>query len=241
MMAGMTSPAARADVRRTVLTVTIASFGIAALLGISVLLGADAFGDTGLRILATTVVVACGSVVTLCCLAAVGGRYDLVGVLGFLLTLATTALGVLLVWGGDSSDLANNLGDTFLIAITASLTTAQVCLMLATAGGRPRLAPVLWTTVLLAALVAVMVSELIVGHDASDGYVRLLGVVGILDVLGTLVTIAVGAFGRDPEALTVTVDPDIAAQVRERALMTGRPVWSLVDEAVARYLDVSVE
>jgi hypothetical protein len=237
----MTSPTARADLRRVVLRVTITSFSIAALMGISVLLGAGGFGETGFRVLATTFIVGCASVLTLCCLVAVGGRFDLVGTLGFLLTLATTGLGLLLVWAGDSNDLGNDLGDTFAVAVTASLTVAQICLMLGLAGRRPTLAPVMWTTVGLAAVVAGMVSALIYGHDSSDGYTRALGVVAILDVLGTLVTIAVGAFSRDPDSLVVTVDPETAELVRNRARETGLPVWRLVDDAIARYLEVPVD
>ena len=48
--------------------------------------------------------------------------------------------------------------------------TTLLGLMLGLAGRRPTLAPVMWTTVGLAAVVAGMVSALIYGHDSSDGY-----------------------------------------------------------------------
>ena len=56
-MVGMDTRAAKTDVRRAVLAVTISSFSIAALMGIGALLGAGGFGETSVRVLLTTVVV----------------------------------------------------------------------------------------------------------------------------------------------------------------------------------------
>ena len=95
-MVGMDTRAAKTDVRRAVLAVTISSFSIAALMGIGALLGAGDFGVTSVRVLLTTVVVGCGSILTLCCLAAVGGRFNVIGMNGFLLALTTVGLGLLM-------------------------------------------------------------------------------------------------------------------------------------------------
>lgn len=241
-MVGMDTRAAKTDVRRVVLAVTISSFSIAALMGIGALLGAGDFGETSVRVLLTTVVVGCASVVTLCCLVAVAGRFHVVGVAGFMLTLATAALGLVLVWG-PWDELDENLYQTFGVAVAASLTMAQVCLMLGLAGGRRSLAPVMWSTIGLAVVVFSMVSTLITGYDdPADGFFRTLGIVAILDVLGTLVTIAVGVFGRgDDASLTITVPPALAARVQAESAATGRPVREVVDQALARYFDVSVD
>jgi hypothetical protein len=237
----MDTRAAKTDVRRVVLAVTISSFSIAALMGIGALLGAGDFGETSVRVLLTTVVVGCASVVTLCCLAAVAGRFHLVGVTGFLLTLATTGLGLVLVWS-PSEKLLEDLYRTFGVAVAASLTLAQVCLLLGLAGARRSLAPVMWATVALALVVFSMVSALITGYDdPADGFFRTLGVVGILDVLGTLVTIAVGVFGRDATTMTVTLTPAATQRVRAQSARTGRPVAELVDEALGRSFDVRVD
>jgi hypothetical protein len=223
----------RTDVRRVVLAVTITSFSIAALMGIAVLLGAGDFGETGFRVLLTTVIVGCASVVTLCCLVVVGDRFAPVGVTGFLLTLGTTLLGLLLLWGGWD-DISQRLGESYGVAITASLTFAQVCLLLGLAGPRRRLGPLMWATVLLSVVVAGMVSALIYEYDVSDGYVRTLGVIAILDVLGTLVTIALAVFGRDPGELTVSISlsAETAARLSALAADTGRSVSQLADEAL---------
>ncbi|HEY3528620.1 MAG TPA: hypothetical protein VGK78_05675 [Nocardioides sp.] len=224
----------KTDVRRAVLAVTISSFSIAALMGIAALLGAGDLGETSVRVLLTTVVVGCASVVTLCCLAVVGRRFEPVGVVGFLVALGTAGLGLLMVWGG-SDDLIENLYHTFGVAVTASLTLAQICLVLGLAGARRSLAPLMWGTVGLALVVAVMVSSMITGNDASDSFLRGLGVVGILDVLGTLVTIAVGVFGRGDRSLTVTLSPALAARLEAESAATGRRVRDLVDDALVHH------
>jgi hypothetical protein len=234
----MATQTAKTDVRRGVLAVTISSFSIAALMGISALLGASDFGETGFRILMTTVVVGCASVVTLCCLVVFGGRFEPVGIVGFLLTLCTTLLGLVLVWG-SWDDVSQNLGETFGVAVTASLTVAQICLLLGLAGARRSLAPLMWTTVVLAVVISGMVSALIHEYDPAEGYFRALGIIAILDVLGTLVTIATGVFGRETGSLTVTLSPALADRVRIRSRETGRPVHELVHEAVAHYSDVT--
>jgi hypothetical protein len=72
---------------------------------------------------------------------------------------------------------------------------AQVRLVVGLAGSRRSLAPVMWATVALALAVFSMVSSLITGYDhPADDFFRALGIVGILEVLGTLVTVAVGVF-----------------------------------------------
>jgi hypothetical protein len=223
----------KTDLRRIVLAVTISSFSIAALMGIGALLGPGEFGETGVRVLLTTVVVGSASVVTLCCLAVVGDRFQLVGVTGFLVALATAALGLFLVWDW-SEDLPGSVYETFGVAIAVSITLAQVCLLLGLAGVRRALAPLMWTTVALAVVVSSMVSAMITGYEPTDGFWRTLGVIAILDVLGTLVTVAVAVFGRDDRALSVTLPPAVAARLRAESAETGRPVPELVDEAVAR-------
>jgi hypothetical protein len=205
-----TSQTTRTDVRRVVLAVTISSFSVAALMGIAALLGADIFSETSLKVLATTVVVGSASVVALCCVAVVGGRFHPVGLLGILVAAGTAALALTLVWTA-SETLWNHVDEPFRVAVAASLTLAQVCLLLGVAGARRRLTPVMWSTVVLALVVLAMVSALIFEYQPGDGYYRGLGVVGILDVLGTLVTLAPGAFGRHERRLTASVPPDLAA------------------------------
>jgi hypothetical protein len=99
----------------------------------------------------------------------------------------------------------------------------------------------MWSTVVLAVVVSSMVGALITGYDPADGFPRTLGIVAILDVLGTLISIAVGVFGRDAQSLTITLPPGIAARLQAESAESGRPVRDLVDEALARYYDVPVD
>jgi hypothetical protein len=191
-------------------------------------------------VLLTTVVVGCASVVTLCCLTVVGGRFQLVGLAGFLVAVAAAALGLVMVWDW-SGDLPERFYETFGVAVTVSLTLAQISLLLGLAGVRRTLAPLMWTTVGLAVVVASMVSVMITGYEPGDAFLRTLGVVAILDVLGTLVAIALGVFGRDEQALSVTLPPALSARLRAESHASGRPVLELVDEALAHHYGMPVD
>jgi hypothetical protein len=231
---------AKADLRRVVVGVTVSSFTFAALLGVLALLGSD-FGETQLRVLATTTVVGCCSMLMLCYLATWGSRYGWCGAAGALADLLASVLALVLVWADWDSFVGETLSRSFGVSVVAALTLAQVCLLAVLAARRTSLGTLLWGTVVLAALLAVVVSGLILGADADESTVRFIGIVAILDVLGTLVTIALGVFGRDGRSLTVTLTPYAAARLRALARQTGRPVPDLVDDAVARYLELPAE
>ena len=235
-----TTQAAKTDVRRVVLAVTISSYGLPVLLILGSLLGAGDFGETSVRVLLTTVVVGCASVVTLCCLVVVGGRFEPVGVLGFLFALTTAGLALLMVWG-SSEDLIDDLYRLFGVGVTASLTLAQISLLLGLAGARRSLARLMWATIVLAVLVGSMVSAMITGYDVSDDFLRAVGIIGILDVLGTLVTISIGVFGRGDRSLTVALSPRVAALLEAESAATGRPVRDLVEDVLARHYDTRVD
>lgn len=225
--------------RRIAAILTIGSFSIAALMGILALLGAADFGDNEARVLLTTLVVGCASICVLCYLATAGTRWVAVGVVGGITAVLPTVTALLLVWsdwdGGDVTGLLK----TFGVGVVVAVTLAQVSLLLALAGARRGLAPVLWGTVATTVVVAAVVSGLIVG--AIDGDVwKFLGIVGILDVLGTLVTIALAKFGGSAEAagvgVRVRLAPVHATALAEWSRATGRSTDDLVGEAVAHYL-----
>jgi hypothetical protein len=76
--------------------------------------------------------------------------------------------------------------------------------LFAPAGSRQSLAFVLWSTVALAVVLAILLSAKILGEIGADDMWRLVGVVAILDVLGTLSSrsrsrsSAAGTAGRSP-------------------------------------------
>lgn len=225
----------QAPVRRAVVAVTIVSFSVAALMGIAALLSVASFGETAARVLITTVVVGCASVVTLACLVPLDSRWAAVSVAGLVVTVATASYALVMVWVNTESwddDAWRALG----VGITVSLTIAQMCLLLGVSVRRPSVSLLVWATLAVASLLAGLVIALIVGWDAGDADGRLIGIVAILDVLGTLVAIALGIFGSDERTLSVTLSPALAEAVRSRAAETGRTPDDVVLDAVRSYV-----
>jgi hypothetical protein len=238
------------NVRRVAATLTIGSFSVAALMGIIALLAGGTFGEGEGRVLLTTLIVGCASICVLCYLATAGTRWAAVGVTGALVLVVPVATSLVLVWV-DWDFFDNDMDGTmkaFGVGVLAAATLAQVCLLLALAGSRQSLAFVLWPTVGLAAVLAILVSGTILGEVDADALWRLIGVVAILDVLGTLVTIALAKFGGRDDAnpavtaandgVRVTLSAAHAVRIEELSRATGRSPSDLVAEAVDRYLKV---
>ncbi len=231
--------------RRVAATLTIGSFSVAALMGIVALLGGGDFGEGEARVLLTTLIVGCASICVLCYLATADTPWAPAGVLGAIVLLLPTVSALILVWSDWSGD-EEGLLKAFGVGVVGAVTLAQVCLLLASAGSRASLRLLLVATVVLAGIVAVIVSGLILGSFGADDVWRVLGVAAILDVLGTIVTIALAKFGRRDEPASydgrtrVTLSADQARAIDDLAARTGRSRDDLVAEAVDRYLAASV-
>lgn len=196
--------AAVTQFRRIVLAVVIGSFSLAALMGIAVLLTGGAFGEAQGRVLLTTVVVGVESVAVLCYLAVAGRPTAFVGALGGLVSLVPFGLALWLTWGGDAPE---ELERIFGISVTIAASIAQACLLLVIAD-RPRLRPWVAATLVTVTIVAGMIIAVIIDGSGFDGgFWRIFGVIAILDVLGTLVLGALGAFGRREPAPGHAVGP----------------------------------
>lgn len=196
--------------RRLAAALTICSFAVAALIGIVALLGGGHFGDSEARVLGTTLIVGCTSVCMLCYLATSGTRWASVGATGGVTVILPAATSLLLLWS-ESAEGSEAVWRSYGVGVVAAATLAQICLLLALAGEREALAVVLWPTVVLAVVAALVASGMILGDEGPGDTWRLLGVVGILDVLGTVVTIAVAKFGgtgrRPGDLAEATADP----------------------------------
>ncbi len=231
------------SVRRVAATLTIGSFSVAALMGIAALLGGGAFDEGEGRILLTTLVVGCASICMLCYLATTGTRWGAVGVVGAVALVLPVTTALMLVWS-DGDGVPEELLKAFGSGVVVAVTLAQVCLLLGVAGARRGLWLVLGGTIVLAGALGFLVSSLILGALEGDDIWRPLGVVAILDVLGTLVTIAMAKFGGRDEApaspgrghMQVVLTGDLALALQERARVTGRPPSELVTEAVEQFL-----
>jgi len=209
-----------ADFRRIVLFVTIGCFSVAALLGVIALLGGGDFGETEARILLTTLLVGVTSVAVLCYLATAGTDHAPVGLVGAASAVPTLLLGLALVWG-DGWD--EEVWQAFGVGTTVSATLAQASLLLALVASAARYVRRLLTATLVAATwVGLHVSALIVDLDASDGSLRLLGVVAILDVLGTVAVAALAKFApATPDSSRLEVPEELAVTIRQRATVRG--------------------
>ncbi|WP_243059563.1 CopG family transcriptional regulator [Nocardioides sp. SR21] len=227
------------DLRRLVAAVVIVSFSLAALLGIAVLVGAGEFGDTEAQVLLTTVIVGFESVAALCYLALAGHRLALVGVAGGVVSLVATALALWLTWIEGYGDA--QVWQAFGVAVTIAASLAQVSLLLALVGRRT--SPVLLGGTLLAVtVVAGMVVLPIVTEDVfSSGYWRVFGVVAILDVLGTVVLMALGVFGgraeqREARPESRLLSAAVEARLVETAHQRGTSPSQLVSDALDAYV-----
>ncbi|MFN8195923.1 MAG: CopG family transcriptional regulator [Nocardioidaceae bacterium] len=219
------------DLRRLVSGLVIVSFSIAALLGIVALLGGGDFGENEVRVLLTTVIVGVESVAALCYLSLAGHRFAAVGVVGGLASVVATALALWLTWGDMAS---SDAWKSFWIFATIAGSLAQASLLLALVG-RDRVSPALGGTLLAIAVVAVMVVIPIAQESGfDDGYWRTLGVVAILDVLGTVVLAATGVFRRAPQgpAVVPVLSPEVEARLVQLAAARGTSPSQLVGEAL---------
>ena len=162
-----------------------------------------------------------------------------------ILPVATSLVLVWADWDLFDSDM-DGTWKAFGVGVVAAVTLAQICLLLALAGGRQALGFVLASTVGLAVLLAILVSGMFLGGVEASDLWRFIGVIAILDVLGTLVTIAVAKFGDRNDApptatsrndrVRVTLSDAHAAAIEELSRTTGRSPTSLVADAVDRYL-----
>lgn len=233
-----TAPHPAAPVRRLVVALTIGSFSIAALMGIVALLGGGSFGEREGQVLMTTLVVGVTSVAMLCYLATSGSRFQVVGAVGGVLVLLPATQALLLVWNESSWD-----GDAFFkifgVGITLAATLAQLSLLLGVAGGRRRLQAVLWPTVALAFGVAGTICSMVLLETGGDNTLRLLGVMAILDVLGTVTTLALAIFGNrapDEPGVPVRIPARLEAPLAAAVAGSGRTRDDVVAEALDAWL-----
>ena len=226
--------------RRVAVALTIGSFSIAALMGIIALLSGGDFGEGQVKVLLTTLIVGCASICVLCYLATAGSPWAAVGGVGALVLVLPVVTSLVLVWHDwdDFSFPDEAWGKWFGVGAVLAATLAQICLLLALAT-RSGLRFVLWSTIALATVLAVVISGMIINEVETDNGWRFIGVVAILDVLGTLVTIALAKFGRGParfEDDPLLLPPGLDAQLAERAAAQGRSRASLLAEAVEQFL-----
>jgi hypothetical protein len=224
-------------VRSWIVRITIGSFSLAALMGVVALLGGGEFGETEARVLLTTLLVGTVSVHVLCYLATADRPFELVGVVGGVVVLAPLLTALYMIWAGFDSDPPEAVVKTFGVGAIVAATLAQACLLMVVGTRRSRLVGrLLAATLVMAGALACLTSAIVLGVEPDGfGYARVLGIVAILDVLGTVVVAALGKFG-GPEpgasASQLVVPPDLAARIASRAAASGQTPDDLLRAAL---------
>lgn len=194
----------------------IVSFSLAAVVGIIALLSGD-FGETQGRIVLTTLLLGATSITALCHLAIADRAMRIVGFVGLATSGATLITGLVLIWRDWDSPGFDQWFKAFATAGIIAVSFAHANLLLLLAGRRrPVIRYGLMITLVMIATVAIMVILPILSEGDIPGigneewYWRLFGVVGILDVLGTVVVPVLAIFVRDAPALAVVDGQDAA-------------------------------
>lgn len=233
------------DLRAVVVKVVIVSFSLAALLGIATLLTGDALGETADKVLGTTFAVGVESLAVLCYLAVAGTRRAYLGIVGGLISLVPFGLAVWIIWVDDI--WSDSLFRILVIGLTLAASLAQASLLAAVAGRpRPRVRGLLVATfVAITVLAALIIYPIITEADPGEWYYRMVGIVAILDVLGTILVIALQKFttARPAEAAApgshdaLLLPPGTETRLAEAARRRGTTPALLLDDLLDDLLD----
>ncbi|MBX9470673.1 hypothetical protein [Microcella sp.] len=187
----------------------IVSFSLAAVVGIIALLSGD-FGETQGRIVLTTLLLGATSITALCHLAIADRAMRIVGFVGLAASTVTLVAGLVLIWRDWDSPGFDEWLKVFATAGIIAVSFAHANLLLLLAGRRRAVIRIgLMITLVMIAAVAIMIILPIVsegeipGYENEEWYWRLFGVVGILDVLGTVVVPVLAIFVKDAPAVAV--------------------------------------
>ncbi|HYF73958.1 MAG TPA: hypothetical protein VD864_14105, partial [Nocardioides sp.] len=146
--------------------------------------------------------------------------------------------GLVLIWADLASGPQDVAGRAFGVGATVTVTMAQACLLLVLgARSQPALRGLLAATLVLAAVLAVAISVVLVAQeDPPPPVVRGMGVVAILDVLGTVVVSALSRLGRqaDPAFRSVPVPAGLVARLD--AVRGGRSRDDVLRDAIEAWL-----
>lgn len=237
----MTAPATPAVIRgarRVAIVAIVLSLVVAAALGILALLSRE-FGETQGKIMLTTLVIAAFSITALCHLAIAARTLRWLGYVGIVASAAAVVPPLVLIWASpdhvDENPWLKALG--VLTTLAVSLAHANLLLLLATRRDTAvRIG--LGLTVLAIAAVAVMFWIVILSDGRIPGenedYWRALGVIGILDVLGTIALPVLGLVRRDRDAATTRLTLDLPDDVGERLATAAQASGTTVEaEALA--------
>lgn len=233
--------AALRGARRAAVIVVVIALVAAAAVGIATLLIGE-FGVTQQRTLTTTLVIAAFGATMLCHFAIAGRPVRAVGFVGIAVSAAALAGALVTIWADLPEAVATPWQRTLWVLTVTALSLAQVNLLLLLAVQRRLVIRIgLPVTLVAVAALAVMISLNIasagdIPGPHGDGYWRAVGVIAIIDALGTIALPVIRAIVKDRPAGTVRIPvdlaPDLADALRAESHRTGRTVGAIVADAV---------
>lgn len=160
------------------------------------------FNLTAVRILASTLLLGLFCMPCLACLTVLDTAYRMVGAAGLAAATGALGSGLWLTWGSHDWDNweVPGLVRSFLFCAVLAVAFAHAALLLRVCGSA--LGGLRAAVLACLALVATMMCAAIFNTDMTeaDGYWRLLGVLAILDVLGTVCLPVLARLGRKASA-----------------------------------------
>jgi hypothetical protein len=175
------------NLKRIFLWGLISSLVSSGLLGIFIFLFAD-LHETLIKILFTTLDIGACSLAALCCSTILDTRFRALSVFGIGVSVLCMIHLIYTIWWFDKD--ANF--DILLSLVVVSASCAHICLILLTKTTTQTVMFVLGATVVFIATVGGMLLLLIWRSEQGEFFYRLLGVFGILDVLGTIISPIMG-------------------------------------------------
>lgn len=178
-------------IRSYFLKALIVSVIAAAVAGIITLL-LGSLDEIGYKILITTATIGVYSIISLCCLTVSESRYTIWGAIGVVAASIALLLALFVIWLGDSNlEILPTIFQCLLVFVIIGVSIAHQSLLLRIIDRTASLARSLtWVTIAIISTVALMLvfPILLSNFNLGDSYWRILGVLAILDVLGTIVT-----------------------------------------------------
>ncbi len=188
--------------RKSLLRMVIGLLIFSALIGIIAILtgGLDTVGG---EVLGTTAEIDFAAILCLCYVGKTTSKlHGVVQVLGFVTTVLATVISIYLTWSPDQSGASWPWQSTAFLSVLA-IGSAQASLLLPSMNYNAILERLVTATLVMIAVLAGLITYLIfVGFNdgAPDAFWRVLGVVLILDVLGTLLIPILRRFGPPKES-----------------------------------------
>lgn len=192
-----TADGRRRSLARVLLVLTVGSLCLAALVAITVLLFGD-FGETEGKILLTVLALAGYSLLGLGAATAAGRKPSLLAPSGLGISAGGFVLFVVQTWAEPDGELIVRLTSTFL-ALAVAIAHAALLLLLTRHAGGTAAEQVRRATLAASSVLTVMIIvPLLTTWEPSETYLRLMGAMAVLTVLGSLLVPIVWTLaGRD--------------------------------------------